>query len=99
MSAYRASVPAQSTVLVDDQSTRVTRWDFEPGAETGFHRHGMNYVVVPLTDLDLLIADTGGDRRVQVGAGAAYSREAGVEHNVTNAGSVPASFIEIEIKA
>jgi quercetin dioxygenase-like cupin family protein len=99
MATFRAVVPAMPTVLVDDTRTRVTRWDFEPGAETGFHRHGMDYVVVPMTDLDLLITDSAGERRVSVAAGAAYTRQAGVEHNVANAGSAPASFIEIEIKS
>ncbi len=99
MSSFRAVIPALPTVLVDDARTRVTRWDFEPGAETGFHRHGMDYVVVPITDLDLRIADAGGERRVAVAAGAAYARRSGVEHNVANAGTLPASFIEIEIKS
>ena len=41
---------AISTLQVDDGKVRVTRWDFSPGAETGWHTHGMDYVVVPLTD-------------------------------------------------
>ncbi|MBK8457462.1 MAG: cupin [Phyllobacteriaceae bacterium] len=99
MPGFRATIPARFTVLVDDAVSRVTRWDFEPGAETGFHRHGLAYVVVPMTDLDVLIEDASGERRVQVAAGAAYAREAGVEHNVANGGETPMSFIEIEIKS
>jgi mannose-6-phosphate isomerase-like protein (cupin superfamily) len=34
-----------------------------------------------------------------VTAGSAYRRDAGVEHNVINAGPVPMSFVEIELKA
>ena len=30
----------EATVLVDDDRVRVTRFDFAPGAETGWHRHG-----------------------------------------------------------
>ena len=41
---------AISTLQVDDGKVRVTRWDFSPGAETGWHTHRMDYVVVPLTD-------------------------------------------------
>ena len=98
MSKFRAIIPAVPTILVDDRHSRVTRWDFEPGAETGFHRHGMAYVVVPMTDMNVRIEDSGGTREVFAAAGAAYSREAGVEHNVANAGSAAMAFIEIEMK-
>jgi quercetin dioxygenase-like cupin family protein len=40
---------AKPTVQIDDDKVKVTRWDFSPGAETGWHRHEMDYVVVPLT--------------------------------------------------
>jgi len=99
MANFRAVLPAVATVLVDDARTRVTRWDFEPGAETGHHRHGMDYVVVPMTDLTLRITDADGERIVAVATGAAYARLSGVEHNVANAGDAFASFIEIEIKS
>ena len=38
---------AKPTVQIDDDKVKVTRWDFLPGAETGWHRHEMDYVVVP----------------------------------------------------
>ncbi|MGO4440205.1 cupin domain-containing protein [Rhizobium sp. RAF56] len=98
MSQYRARPPAVSTVLVDDQVVRITRWDFEPGADTGHHVHGLGYVVVPMTDCQFLLEEPGGSRRVDIAQGAAYRREAGIEHNVVNAGSGPMSFIEIEYK-
>jgi quercetin dioxygenase-like cupin family protein len=40
----RCRAPAVATIQIDDANVRVTRWDFEPGAETGWHRHGMAYV-------------------------------------------------------
>ena len=98
MSRFRARPPAIPTVLLDDQVVRITRWDFEPGADTGHHVHGMGYVVVPMTDLKILIEDKDGERRIDVARGAAYRRDAGVEHNVVNAGTEPMSFIEIEYK-
>jgi beta-alanine degradation protein BauB len=98
MSKFRASIPAVSTVLVDDERTRVTRWDFEPGAETGHHVHGLAYIVVPMTDLSIRIEDVSGINDRFVPAGAAYSRPTGIEHNVINAGLRPMSFIEIEMK-
>jgi quercetin dioxygenase-like cupin family protein len=98
MSQYRARPPALATLLLDDAVVRITRWDFEPGADTGVHTHGFGYVVVPMTDCKFLLEDADGSRRVDIAKGAAYRREAGVEHNVVNAGSEPMSFIEIEYK-
>ena len=46
---------ATHEVLVDDDKVRVTRWDFVPGAETGWHRHGMDYVVVTITPCAFLL--------------------------------------------
>ncbi|MFT4184885.1 MAG: cupin domain-containing protein [Rhizobium sp.] len=98
MSQYRARPPAVPTMLADDAVVRIIRWDFEPGADTGHHVHGLGYVVVPMTDCQFLIEDADGSRRVDLAAGAAYRRDAGVEHNVVNAGTAPMSFIEIEYK-
>ncbi|UUX51514.1 cupin domain-containing protein [Nisaea acidiphila] len=89
---------ATPTQLLDDEKVRITRWDFAPGAETGHHVHGMDYVVVPMTDLTLLLEEPEGSRTVTTPAGAAYRRDAGVEHNVINGGDAPMSFIEIEYK-
>ena len=96
--AFTASIPAAATTLVDDAKTRVTRWDFEPGASTGWHKHGMDYVVVPMTDCHFVLEEPGGQRSVFVKAGAAYSRLLGMEHNVINGGDALMSFIEVEIK-
>ncbi|MGO4569042.1 cupin domain-containing protein [Rhizobium sp. 2YAF20] len=98
MSQYRARPPAVPTTLIDDAVVRVIRWDFEPGADTGHHVHGFGYVVVPMTDCRFLLEEADGERRVDVAKGAAYRREAGVAHNVVNAGAEPMSFIEIEYK-
>ena len=51
----RCRAPAAATVEIDDAHVRVTRWDFEAGAETGWHRHGMAYVVVPVTAFILYV--------------------------------------------
>lgn len=91
--------PATGTVQIDDALVRVTRWDFEPGAETGWHRHGMAYVVVPATDGTLLLELPGGATAIaELKAGVSYARPAGIEHNVVNAGAAPLSFVEIELK-
>ena len=88
-----------ATTLIDDSRVRVTRFDFAPGAETGWHRHGMDYVITAVTDCPMLLEEPGGGiRRVLVPAGTAYRRSEGVEHNVVNDGSVEMSFVEVELK-
>lgn len=95
----RCREPATPVLQQDDEHVRVTRWDFGPGAETGFHRHGMAYVVVPVTDGTLLLELPGGQTATaDLKAGVSYARPAGVEHNVVNAGAAPLSFVEIELK-
>jgi quercetin dioxygenase-like cupin family protein len=95
----RCRAPATATVQVDDDKVRVTRWDFAPGAETGWHRHGMAYVVVPVTDGTLHLELPGGaTQNASLKAGVSYARPFGVEHNVVNGGDAPLSFVEIEMK-
>ena len=87
------------TVMVEDDLVRVARFDFAPGAETGWHRHGHAYVITAVTDCPMLIEEPGGGtRHVLVPAGTAYRRDMGVEHNVINDGSVPMCFVEVELK-
>ena len=76
---------AIGTVLIENERVRVTRWGFpEKDDCTGWHRHGHDYVVVPLFDGDLRIEQ--GDHVVTTSltTGGSYFREAGVEHNVCN---------------
>lgn len=89
---------ARATVQVDNERVIVTEWRFAPGAETGWHRHGHDYVVVPLMDGQLLLQTADGERVSPLRAGQSYARPAGVEHNVVNASAGEFAFIEIEIK-
>ena len=92
------STPA-SSVLMDDDRGRVTRYDFAPGDETGWHVHDMEYVIVTLTDCRLRLDLPGGQTTDStIPAGSAYSRPRGTEHNVANGGAAPMSFIEVELK-
>ncbi|WP_299484122.1 cupin domain-containing protein [uncultured Roseibium sp.] len=91
--------PATATQLIDDDRVRVTRFDFEPGAETGWHRHEMDYVITTLTDCKMLLEEPGGEsREVVIPAGTVYRRDEGVEHNVINGGDAQMSFVETELK-
>ncbi|MBC7480093.1 MAG: cupin domain-containing protein [Pseudorhodobacter sp.] len=88
-----------SAVMIDDDLVRVTRFDFAPGAETGWHRHGHAYVITAITDCPMLIEQPDGStQQVLVPAGTAYRRDMGVEHNVINDGPLPMSFVEVELK-
>ncbi len=88
-----------ATTLVQDDRVIVTRFDFAPGDQTGWHRHGHDYVITALTDCPMLIEEPGGgQRRVLVPAGTAYRRTEGVEHNVINDGTSAMSFVEVELK-
>lgn len=90
---------AKATLLVDDDRVRVTRFDFAPGAETGWHVHAMDYVVTTVTPCQFLIEEPSGQsREIDIAAGEAYRRDNGVEHNVVNRGDKPMAFVEIELK-
>lgn len=90
---------AVATPLVDDEKVRVTRFDFTPGAETGWHRHDYDYVITTLTACEMRLEEPGGGQRnVSFSKGEAYRRDEGVEHNVINVGSSPMSFVEVEMK-
>jgi len=90
---------ARAQTLIDDARVRVTRFDFEPGDATGWHVHGMDYVITTLTDCHMRLEEPGGGvRDVSLPAGTVYRREQGVEHNVINGGDAPMTFIETELK-
>ncbi len=90
---------AVPTLQVDNDRVRVTKWSFAPGAETGWHEHEMDYVVVPLIDGEVRIeAPDGSTSTVEMKAGGSYAREVGVNHNVINAGSSDFAFVEVELK-
>lgn len=90
---------AIATQVIDDDRVRVTKFEFEPSAETGWHTHGMDYVITTLTDCMMHLEDPSGEtREVLVPAGTTYRREAGIEHNVINGGDSMMSFVEVELK-
>jgi quercetin dioxygenase-like cupin family protein len=93
-----ARPPAIATVQVDNDRVKVTEWRFAPGAETGWHRHGMDYVVVPGVDGALLAETRDGEIRADLRAGISYFRNAGVEHNIVNVNAHEFVFVEVELK-
>jgi len=90
---------AVATQMIDDARVRVTRFDFVPGAETGWHTHGFDYVITAVTECSMRLEHPDGSTSdVVVPAGTAYRRMEGVEHNVINAGTTDMSFVEVELK-
>lgn len=95
---FNCTIPAVPTVQSDDNNVRITRWDFPPGAATGWHTHGWQYFVVMLTDGVMRVHDGTNVQEILRKAGDTYGRSAGVEHDVMNGAATPMAFVEIEIK-
>ena len=90
------AIPA---IQVDNERVCVTEWRFAPGAETGWHRHGLDYVVVPMTTGTLKLEEPGGSSRLaELTAGISYTRPLGTEYNVINVNDYEFVFVEVEIK-
>jgi len=67
-----------STLLIDDKKARVTRFDFGPDQETGWHIHEYDYVITAITDCFMLLQHPDGtETESEVAAGNAYIRDAG----------------------
>jgi len=90
---------ARATIQIQNERVIVTEYRFAPGSETGWHRHGYDYVVVPMTTGKLLLEEKEGNREAQLTAGLAYTRNAGVEHNVVNPNDFEFAFVEVEIRS
>jgi beta-alanine degradation protein BauB len=86
------------TIQQDDEVVRITRWDFAPGAATGWHEHAWPYFVTMIVAGTLRINDGHSEKEVALGAGQAYMRPAGIQHDVANASAHAIAFVEIEVK-
>ena len=90
---------SKSEIMINNEKTRVTRWSFKPGEDTGKHIHEYDYVVVPLLDGQLKIINHDGRISIsELSKGVSYFRKKGVNHNVINNNDFPYSFVEIEFK-
>ena len=95
---FASQILAVPHVQRDDDQLRITRWDFAPGAVTGWHEHAWPYFVTMLVAGTLRIDDGETEREVPLFAGEAYTRPAGIRHDVQNASAHAISFVEIEVK-
>jgi quercetin dioxygenase-like cupin family protein len=96
--AFQASELAVPTVQTETPEIKITRWDFPPGAATGWHTHGWPYIIVMLTDAKMRLHDGAQITEADFKAGDAYQRAAGVTHDVMNGSDKPMAFLEIEVK-
>lgn len=88
---------AVASKQIENDRVLVTEWRFAPGAETGWHTHGYDYIVVPGMDGKLLLETREGSSIAELKAGQSYSRQVGVEHNVVNANDFEFYFVEVEL--
>ena len=92
------STKAKVTILIDNERVLVKEWRFQPGQETGWHRHEYDFVVLPRTDGRLLLVTQEGESHRDIVAGSCYTRCAGIEHNVTNVGDHDVVILDVELK-
>lgn len=89
---------AVATVQIDNDRVRVTEWRFPPGTQTSWHRHELDYVVVPTVAGHMSYETAEGQATRDLVVGESYAREAGSEHNVINKTDTEFAFVEIELK-
>lgn len=94
----QARPQAIPTVQAENERIKVTEWHFSEAAETGWHRHAYDYVIVPLASGRLLIEASDGSSVSELLMGKSYFRRSGVEHNVVNANEGEFAFLEVELK-
>jgi beta-alanine degradation protein BauB len=89
---------ASGNLLQQTERVIITEWRLQPGAETGWHRHAHDYVVVCLTAGKLLAETAQGNVETELRFGQTYARPVGVEHNIVNSNQHEFVFVEIELK-
>jgi beta-alanine degradation protein BauB len=89
---------ARGKLLQETERVIITEWRLRPGAETGWHRHAHDYVVVCLTAGKLLAETATGNVETELAFGQTYARPEGVEHNIVNPNPGEFVFVEIELK-
>jgi hypothetical protein len=89
---------AEMEVIADNDRVRILRYTLAPGAETGWHTHATDYVIVPYDDCRVRVDSAAGPVAAEMRRDDPYFRARGVTHNVTSLMDKPFSFLEIEIK-
>ena len=90
---------AESSLLFEDDKTKITSWRFDPGAETGWHHHNYDYVTIQKSGGRLKLENDDGKIKYvdyEMDRTAAY--QAPIKHNATNVSDEEVRVIEIEYK-
>lgn len=88
------------TVLLDNDTTRISKWVFQPGEQTGWHLHNWDYVTIQQSGGCLkIVAADGTARMVDYTPGVTNYRQAPIEHNARNVSDVIVKVLEIEYKS
>ncbi len=89
---------ATSKMIEDNERVTIKEWRFAAGAQTGWHSHDRDYVIVYRTRARHLVETLEGGITVDMAEGHSYFRKRGVEHNVVNASDHEVVLMEIELK-
>jgi len=90
---------AKRTVLVDNEATRVSYFELEPGDNTGWHKHESDYGALYLTDGKLFHTRIDGTQFTSEHKAREFKiHPVGVEHNVRSEASFTIKLLEIEYK-
>ena len=90
---------AKRQVLTDDAHTRVALFEFEPGDNTGWHKHEFNYCAIYLTDAKPFhTRRDGSELHTEHTAHESKAHPVGTEHNVRSVGGNVVRLLEIEFK-
>jgi len=93
------AVLAKHEMLLENEHTRITRWTFAPGNQTGWHKHEWDYVTIQQSDGTLLLQGSDStETRVEYENGRAVAWSAPVEHNAVNVSDSEVRVLEIEYK-
>ena len=85
-------------VQLDNDRTIIRKWCFAPGAETGWHCHKNDFIVVPQTEGTLLLQTKVGESTKMLIPCSSYFKHAGIKHNAINSGDDEIVLLEIELK-
>ena len=90
---------AKRTVLVDNELTRVSFFELEPGDNTGWHKHESDYGALYLTDGKLFHTRIDGTQFTSEHKAREFKiHPVGVEHNVRSDANFTIKLLEIEYK-
>jgi beta-alanine degradation protein BauB len=90
---------AAATVVAENPSARVYKWNLAPGAATSLHVHEHPYIVLAVTPSRLKTTAADGTSAIDVfKAGDFRWENAKGPHTLANAGSADGQIVEIEMK-